>query len=135
MRPLNNPHSRTNSGCLKGWGLRRPDPVLENPSGRQIVELLNSLPAAIYTTDADGRITFYNKTAEQLWGCRPALGDSKWCGSWRLFRPDGTPLPHSECPMAVALKEGRAINGMEVMAERPDGRCVRFIAFPTPLHR
>jgi hypothetical protein len=24
---------------------------------------------------------------------------------WKLFRPDGTPLPHADCPMAMALRE------------------------------
>jgi len=29
----------------------------------------------------------------------------------RLYRPDGTHLPHDECPMAVALKENRPVRG------------------------
>jgi PAS domain-containing protein len=33
--------------------------------------LLQALPAAVYTTDAVGRITFYNEAAAALWGCRP----------------------------------------------------------------
>jgi PAS domain S-box-containing protein len=96
--------------------------------------LLEALPAAVYTTDAKGRITFYNEAAADLWGCRPELGQAEWCGSWKLFWPNGTPLPHSECPMAMALKEDRAIRGAEAIAERPDGTRVPFIPFPTPLH-
>ena len=96
-------------------------------------ELLSLLPAAIYMTDAEGRITFYNEAAADLWGCRPELGKSEFCGSWRLFRPDGTPLPHDECPMAVALKEKRPIRGQDAVAERPDGTRVPFLPFPTPL--
>ena len=45
-----------------------------------------------------------------------------------------TPLPHDECPMAVALKENRAVRGMEAAAERPDGTRVPFIPYPTPIH-
>lgn len=101
---------------------------------RRFRQLLDALPAAVYTTDAAGRITFYNEAAAELWGCRPELGKSEWCGSWRLFWPDGTPLPHDQCPMAVALKENRAIRGAEAIAERPDGIRVPFIPFPTPLH-
>jgi PAS domain S-box-containing protein len=96
--------------------------------------LLNSLPAAIYTTDADGRITYYNEAAAELWGCRPTLGESEWCGSWKLFWPDGRALPHSECPMAQAVKEKRPIRGTEAVAERPDGVRVPFMPFPTPLY-
>lgn len=35
--------------------------------------------------------------------------------------------------MAVALKEGRPVRGVEAIAERPDGTRVPFIPFPTPL--
>jgi PAS domain S-box-containing protein len=96
-------------------------------------EALEALPAAIYKTDAEGRITFYNEAAAELWGCRPELGDNKFCGSWKLYWPDGTPLPHDECPMAMALKQKRPIRGMEAVAERPDGTRVPFIPYPTPL--
>jgi PAS domain S-box-containing protein len=95
---------------------------------------VDALPAAIYTTDAAGRITYFNEAAAALWGHRPTLGDSKWCGSWKLFWPDGRVLPHDQCPMALALKEKRPIRGMEAVAERPDGVRVPFIPFPTPIY-
>jgi PAS domain S-box-containing protein len=96
-------------------------------------QLLESLPAAIYTTDAEGRITYYNKAAVELSGREPELGTDKWCVTWRLYQPDGTLLPHDQCPMAVALKENKAIRGVEAVAERPDGTKVPFIPYPTPL--
>ena len=95
--------------------------------------ILRALPAAIYTTDAEGRITFYNEAAAALWGVRPALGSSQFCGSWKLFWPDGRPLRHDECPMAVTLREKRAVRGVEAVAERPDGSRVPFMPYPTPL--
>src|SRR5262245_9166813 len=96
-------------------------------------ELLEALPVAVYTTDADGRITFYNEAAAELWGHRPELGTSQWCGSWKLYGSDGRPLRPDECPMAVALKEGRPVRGIEAVAERPDGTRVRFLPSPTPI--
>ena len=99
----------------------------------QFRQLLEALPAAVYTIDAAGRITFFNEAAADLWGCRPELGKSEWCGSWRLYWPDGRPMRHDECPMAIALKEGRRIRGAEAAAERPDGTRVPFLAYPTPL--
>jgi PAS domain S-box-containing protein len=93
--------------------------------------LLEALPVAVYTTDAEGRITYYNQAAAEFWGYRPALG-VLWCGSFRLFWPDGSPLPHDECPMAIALKEGREVRGAEAVAERPDGTRVPFTPYPTP---
>jgi PAS domain S-box-containing protein len=95
--------------------------------------LLKALPTAVYTTDAAGRITFYNEAAAALWGCRPELEKSEWCGSWRLYWPDGRLMRHDECPMAIALKEKRAIRGAEIVAARPDGTCVPLLAYPTPL--
>ncbi|SEF12238.1 PAS domain S-box-containing protein [Rhizobiales bacterium GAS191] len=96
-------------------------------------DLLDLLPTAVYMTDAQGRITYFNDAAADLWGHRPRLGSDQWCGSWRLFWPDGRPLPHDECPMAVSLKEGRPVRGIDAIAERPDGTRVRFLPYPTPL--
>jgi PAS domain S-box-containing protein len=96
-------------------------------------KVLHELPAAIYTTDAQGHITYYNDAAKELWGHAPPLGTSEWCGSWKLFWPDGTALPHGDCPMAIAIKERRSVRGIEAIAERPDGTRIPFIPYPTPL--
>ena len=93
---------------------------------------LEALAVAVYTTDAEGRITYFNEAAVELWGRRPELGE-EWCGSLRLFHTDGTPMAHGECPMAIALKENRAVRGRSAYAERPDGRRVAFEPYPTPL--
>jgi PAS domain S-box-containing protein len=95
--------------------------------------LLEAMGIAVYTTDAEGRLTSYNEAAATLWGWRPALGDARWCGSWRLFHADGTPMAHEACPMAVAIAEGRPVRGAHAVAERPDGTRVPFIPYPTPM--
>jgi two-component system, chemotaxis family, CheB/CheR fusion protein len=102
-------------------------------AGTYSLEMLRALPAAVYATDAAGRITFYNEAAAELWGCRPELGKSEFCGSWKLYWPDGRPMPHDQCPMAVALETGRPVRGNEAIAERPDGTRVAFAPYPTPL--
>ena len=96
-------------------------------------KIVDELPAAIYVTDAIGRITYFNEAAATLWGHRPSIGTSEWCGSWKLFWPDGRVLPHGECPMAIAIKEKRIVRGLEAIAERPDGTRVPFEPYPTPL--
>jgi PAS domain S-box-containing protein len=103
-------------------------------SERRLQDLLAAIPAAIYTTDADGTLTYFNQAAVEFSGREPVIGVDKWCVSFKLFRPDGTPLPHDQCPMAIALKEGRIVRGVEAVAERPDGSRVPFIPHPTPLH-
>jgi PAS domain S-box-containing protein len=93
---------------------------------------LDALGVAVYTTDADGRITFFNAAAADFWGRRPALGE-EWCGSLHLLWPDEAPMRHDECPMAVTLKEARPVRGGQAIAVRPDGSKVSFMAYPTPL--
>ncbi len=95
--------------------------------------LLDVLPAAVYATDAQGIVTFANQAAAELAGRAVEIGQDKWCVSWRLFYPDGRPLPHNECPMARALKERRPIRGVELIAERPDGVRVPILPYPTPI--
>jgi len=97
-------------------------------------ELLDALPAAIYTTDAAGVITSYNQAAVEFSGRTPEIGNDQWCVTWRLYWPDGRPMARGECPMARALNEDRPIRGGEAIAERPDGTRVPFMAYPTPLH-
>jgi PAS domain S-box-containing protein len=102
-------------------------------SETRLRNLLEALPTAVYTTDAEGRITFFNQAVVEFSGRVPQLGTDEWCVSWRLYHSDGTPMRHDECPMAVAMKEGRSIRNAEAIAERPDGTRVPFIPYPTPL--
>jgi PAS domain S-box-containing protein len=112
-------------------------------SERRFRELLEALPAAVYTSDAAGRVTFYNQAAVDLAGSAPDIGGDKiggekpgsdaWWRTWRLYRPDGAPLPHDESPMGITLRENRPVRGAEALAERGDGTRVPFIAYPTPL--
>ncbi|WP_336492087.1 PAS domain-containing protein [Methylobacterium nigriterrae] len=96
-------------------------------------EVFKQFKSAVYTTDADGWLTYYNDAAADLWGYRPELGKTRWCGSWRIFTTVGAPLPLDQCPMAVALKEGRAVRGVQAVLERPDGTLIPFMPYPTPL--
>jgi len=102
-------------------------------SERRFRDVLDALPAAIYTTDAQGRLTHFNQAAVEFSGRVPNLGTDEWCVTWKLFHPDGTPLPHDQCPMAIALKGGPTVHGQEAIAERPDGTRRWFTPFPTPL--
>ena len=99
-------------------------------------ELLEQLPAAAYTTDAEGLITYYNRQALELWGRAPLLHDAvdRYCGSFRLFDAGGTPIPHEKCWMALALREDRSYNGKEIVIERSDGSRRTVLAHANPLH-
>ena len=96
-------------------------------------DILEDLPAAIYTTDRDGRITYFNRACVELAGRTPILGDDQWCVTWKLFTADGVALPHSESPTAVALRDQQAFLGEENIAERPDGTRITILSYPTPI--
>jgi PAS domain S-box-containing protein len=96
-------------------------------------ELLEALPAAVYTTDAEGTITYFNRASVEMCGQTPKIGQDKWCVSWRLRAADGTPLAHEDCPMAIALRENRPVRNVEAMVERPDGTLVPMLPHPTPI--
>ena len=95
--------------------------------------VLDSLPAAIYLTDRDGVITYYNSACVTLAGRRPVVGRDSWCVTWKIYTSEGSFLPHDQCPMAVALRERRPVRGVEAVAERPDGSRFNFVPYPTPL--
>src|SRR5207247_4321612 len=101
--------------CFQDISDRKRAEAVFQESERQSRALVDALPAAVYTTDAEGRITFFNEAAAALWGRRPTLNSDLWCGSWKIYRPDGTRLPHAECPMAVTLKENRPVRGVEAI--------------------
>ena len=94
--------------------------------------VIQTLPVAVYTCDATGRITLFNDAAVALWGRTPDLERDEWCGSYKMHHPDGRPLPLDMCPMAISLKQGRALSG-EAIVERPDGTRVKVRAYPQPL--
>jgi PAS domain S-box-containing protein len=98
--------------------LRENGHVFELPA-----RLFEQLPFAIYICDRDGLVLRYNRRAAELWGRSPKLGDpnERFCGSYRMYCPDGSPLPHHECPMADVLRSGISVRQQEVHIERPDG--------------
>ncbi len=93
-------------------------------------------PVAVYSCDASGVIKEFNNRATELWGRIPALGDTdeRFCGSFKLFRPDGSFMPHEQCPMAEVVS-GRISEAQdaEVLIARPDGTQVTVIVNIRPL--
>ena len=98
-------------------------------------EMLDAIPAAAYTCDAGGLITYFNPFAADLWGRAPKLRDAgdRYCGSHQMYLSDGTPIRHDQCWMALALLEGRAYIGREIVVERSDGSRVLGEAYAYPL--
>ena len=100
---------------------------------RHLAHLVEALPAAVFTTDAEGLITHYNQAAVDLWNCRPTSGMSYWQGSWHLMGSDGQPVPDQNCPLRQALALGRPVLGFEALIQRPDGARISVTHHSTPL--
>ncbi len=98
--------------------------------------LFDSCPVAVYSCDAAGVIQRFNQNAAALWGRQPEPGDSdeRFCGSFKMFRPDGSFMPHAQCPMAEVV-EGRLseVVDAEVLIERPDGSRITVVVNIRPL--
>jgi PAS domain S-box-containing protein len=116
----------------KASDIIEPGPVESDP----YQTLFDLAPVAVYSCDASGLIHDYNSRAAELWGRRPEAGDTdeRFCGSFRMYRPDGTFMPHDLCPMGDVLT-GRVpgIQDGEVHIERPDGSRVIVIVNIAPL--
>jgi len=97
--------------------------------------LLDVIPAAAYACDATGLISYFNPLAEAVWGRTPALRDhaDRYCGSFKLYLSNGTPIRHDECWMALALRRGKPYNGREILIERWDGSRTFGLAHANPV--
>ena len=58
----------------------------------------------------------------------------RFCGSFKLFSPDGSPIAHDQCWMARALRMDRGYNRREIIIERPDGQRLTALAHANPIH-
>ena len=90
-------------------------------------------PLAMYSCNQDGYITYYNEAAVELWGREPEIGKDLWCGSWKIFTPDGDSLPLAECPMALTLKEGKPYNNHYITIETPNHIIKNLMVFARPI--
>lgn len=100
--------------------------------GGALGPLLDSIPAPVYVTDAEGNVTYWNRACADFAGREPELGSDKWCVTWRIHQPSGEHLPHDKCPMAEAIRSRRPIRGAVAIAMRPDGSRRAFTPYPTP---
>jgi diguanylate cyclase (GGDEF)-like protein/PAS domain S-box-containing protein len=141
MRALKVPMKRTNvhdladlqTRVLARLGMRTDGLVCDGASPVPDLPLLEALPVAIYATDAEGRITFFNQAAAALWGRRPVVGADRHCGGFGNRTLDGMAIPHGLTSAAVAIETGRDVIDGERIIERPDGVRVHVAHFPTLL--
>lgn len=94
---------------------------------------LDALPVPVYTTDAEGSVTYWNQACIEFAGRVPQLGQDRWCVTWQLYTMSGERMLHEDCPMAETVKTRKEIRGKVAIAMRPDGSRRAFAPYPTPL--
>lgn len=121
-----------------GARLANPEEILDsavaaiaNDAGWR--SLLDELPVPVYTTDADGAVTYWNRACVEFAGREPQLGQDRWCVTWKIYTTTGEFMPHEECPMADAVRTRESNRGKVAIAMRPDGSRRAFRPYPTPL--
>jgi len=98
--------------------------------------LFDLVPVAVYSCDEKGFIQDFNQRAVELWGRQPDRNGSRerYCGSFKIFYPNGSPMPHRKCPMARVLR-GEKIrpDELEIVVERPNGERRSVVVGPKAL--
>jgi diguanylate cyclase (GGDEF)-like protein/PAS domain S-box-containing protein len=108
-------------------------PVPGEAAELPVRQLLESLPVPVYAVNAQGWVTYYNQAAVRFAGRTPVIGRDRWCIASSLHAADGTAIAHGEGPMVACVRQGITVQGVEMIAERPDGTRVPFWAHPTPI--
>lgn len=114
----------------------KPKNIALHESEDHFRTLFHLNPIAVYSCNTAGVIQDFNDCAAALWGRSPAKGDTdeQFCGSYKLFLPDGTYMPHAECPMAQVIDGKIAqVRNAEVIIERPDSSRITVIVNILPL--
>ena len=96
---------------------------------------LDAIPTGFCICRSDGTLARYNQRAVELWGRAPRLGDPHEFsdGNFRRYTPEGVPLQFAATPVAVVLRSGVPVRGVELIIERPDGSQVPVLMNVAPL--
>jgi len=79
--------------------------------------ILNSVADGVFTTDGDGRITFFNKAAEEITAFSSEEAIGRYC--FEVFRAD---ICQSRCALKEALRTEREIINVPVTILNKDGK-------------
>jgi PAS domain S-box-containing protein len=95
--------------------------------------ILNSAGDGIYGLDVDGCTTFVNPAAAGMLGwTKEELIGRPMHAMLHHSKSDGTPYPAEECPIYVAIKDGKTYSMDEEVFWRKDGSCfpVEYVSTP-----
>ncbi|MEO6002746.1 MAG: PAS domain S-box protein [Opitutus sp.] len=101
--------------------------VEQAASAARFEQLMAIMPAGVLACDAQGRITFFNRRATEIWRATPEPMEdyATFAARFRILSRDGSALPAQERQIARALRTGESFERGESLMERPDGS--RFV--------
>src|SRR5581483_5241547 len=125
-----------NTPMASRWASRTPEagqPRVLDHLQRMVMDLM---PAGVYTCDATGKITYFNRRAAELWQLPPehTIEEAQEArGRCKVFEIDGRQLNHPDQVRADVLATGEPIRNREVILERPDGSRIVVLANIDPI--
>jgi signal transduction histidine kinase len=104
---------------------------------RALFDVLDTLPVGVIVAEAPGGRTVYLNPSAVVLGGRSAEALSavqlgEYTRRWQACRPDGTPFPEDELPLARALR-GEAVRDVEILLPMPEGRERHILVSGVPL--
>ncbi|MEV6480443.1 PAS domain-containing protein [Streptomyces sp. NPDC051576] len=102
-------------------------------SQRQTEMILRAAAEGVVGTDTDGRVVLVNPAAAQILGYRASdLGGKELHTLVLHSRPDGSPFPYAESPLADTLRSGRKhrVRGQVLFAKNGDRVSVDLTTAP-----
>lgn len=110
----------------------------EELNKKRLEIILKIIPSGVVIIEKpDGRITYVNDRAIELYGTDPRgleiAHHSSNALKLKLLKPDGAIYPPEELPASRALLHGEEVSGEEIIIERPDGSRIVASASAIPL--
>jgi PAS domain S-box-containing protein len=110
------------------------DKVHSENERQRIETLLNISPMAIVIIEKpDGKISFINERARELYGMDPVGLQLKEYPKIGLLKLDGTPYAPEEMPASRSLLQGEIVRNEELILARQDGSRIFVMASSAPL--
>ncbi|MEO6903821.1 MAG: PAS domain S-box protein [Bacteroidia bacterium] len=91
-------------------------------------DVVQGLPVAVFTCDAEGKIMLYNSKAVDLWGKEPKISQDKWHQFWKIYKINGAELTEYECALSKILRGVKTTVSENLLLENINGirRIIKF---------
>jgi len=96
--------------------------------------VMDLMPAGVYTCDASGKITYFNRRAAELWGMpADAKAGDLFDAGCQVFEIDGRPFEKARDARVDVLKSGKPMRNREAILQRADGSRILILANLDPI--